>query len=163
MVDADAIHPLAGRTEEIRDSGADFVLTPHAGEMRSLTGASSEEILSDRVAFVRKWASATGSVLLLKGNPTLGGDPNGGVSLNTTGNPGMATAGSGDVLTGTITAMLGAGIAPADATRLAVWIHGRAGDIAAESKGEAGLIAGDIVNRLPDAIAPLERKAEVGS
>lgn len=163
VVDADAIHLLAGRSDEIRASGVDLILTPHAGEMRSLTGASGEEILSDRVAFVRKWAKATGSVLLLKGNPTLVGDPDGGVSLNTTGNPGMATAGSGDVLTGTITAMLGAGIAPPDAARLAVWIHGHAGDIAAESKGEAGLIAGDIIDALPDAIAPLERKAEVGS
>ena len=95
---------------------------------------------------------------LLKGNPTLVASPDGIVSINTTGNPGMATAGSGDVLTGVIAAFLGAGLAGPEAARLGVWVHGRAGDIAADRKGESGAIAGDQIESLPDAIHPLERR-----
>ncbi len=152
VIDADGIHALVGEKEAIRRSDAKIVLTPHLGEMIALTGASKEEILGDPIGFVRQQAADLGAVLLLKGNPTIVADREGAVTLNTTGNPGMATAGSGDVLTGVIGAMLGAGFEPAEATRLAVWLHGRAGDLAAEALGEEGVIARDVIEMLPRAI-----------
>lgn len=152
VIDADGLHPLAGKKKEIRASRAKLVLTPHKGELIALTGAPRKEIEEDPIGFVRRKAIEWGVVLLLKGNPTIVADPEGEVTLNTTGNPGMATAGSGDVLTGVIAAMIGTGYEPADAARLAVWLHGRAGDLAAEALGETGMIAGDIIQALPDVL-----------
>ena len=158
VIDADGLHGLAGGEKRIAKSKADLVLTPHMGEMERLTGASRDEILADRTGFLRARAEELGVTLLLKGNPTLVASPDGIVSINTTGNPGMATAGSGDVLTGVIAAFLGAGLAGPEAARLGVWVHGRAGDIAADRKGESGAIAGDQIESLPGAIRPLERR-----
>ncbi|MFH1277944.1 MAG: NAD(P)H-hydrate dehydratase [Candidatus Eisenbacteria bacterium] len=160
VVDADGLHALAGREKEVASSKADLVLTPHLGEMESLTGAGREEILDDPTGFVRAWAKRLRATLLLKGNPTLVADPDGLVSINTTGNPGMATAGSGDVLTGVIAALLGSRMPGKDAARLGVWLHGRAGDLAAARLGEAGLTAGDQIEHLPYAMLPLERAAK---
>lgn len=160
VVDADGLHALAGREGEVASSKADLVLTPHLGELESLTGAGRGEISADPAGFVRSWAKKFRAVLLLKGNPTLVADPEGLVSINTTGNPGMATAGSGDVLTGVIAALLGSGMSGKDAARLGVWLHGRAGDLAAERLGETGLVAGDQIEHLPRAMLPLERAAK---
>jgi NAD(P)H-hydrate epimerase len=157
VLDADGLHALAGRKAVVAASGARLVLTPHLGEMEALTGVPRAEILEGRAAFVRTWSAELRSVLLLKGNPTLVASPDGAVTLNTTGNPGMATAGSGDVLTGVIAALLGCGLAPADAARMGVWLHGRAGDRAAERSGEDGLIAGDIIEAIPEVLLALEK------
>jgi NAD(P)H-hydrate epimerase len=159
VIDAEGLHAIAEEKDAIASSNARIVLTPHLGELEALTGARREAILADRTGFVREWAAAFRAILLLKGNPTLVADPEGVVSINTSGNPGMATAGSGDVLTGTIAALLGAGLSAPEAARLGVWLHGRAGDRAAERKGEAGLVAGDLIESLPDAIRPLEGEA----
>ncbi|MBM3321688.1 MAG: NAD(P)H-hydrate dehydratase [Candidatus Eisenbacteria bacterium] len=159
VIDADGLHAIAGEKDAIASSRARIVFTPHLGELEALSGARRESILADRTGFVREWAAAFRAVLLLKGNPTLVADPEGIVSINTSGNPGMATAGSGDVLTGTIAALLGAGLSAPEAARLGVWLHGRAGDRAAERKGEAGLVAGDLIESLPDALRPLEEEA----
>ncbi len=152
VIDADGLQALAGKKKEIGATNADLILTPHLGELIALTGAPRNEVESDPIGFIRRKAMQWGVVLLLKGNPTLVADPEGGVTLNTTGNPGMATGGSGDVLSGVIAAMIGNGYPPADAARLAVWLHGRAGDLAAEALGEGGMIAGDIIQMLPDAL-----------
>ncbi|RPJ49227.1 MAG: NAD(P)H-hydrate dehydratase [Candidatus Latescibacterota bacterium] len=159
VVDADGLHALARKEDRIASTKASLVLTPHLGELEALTGRARAEILADRVGFVRETSATLCAVLLLKGNPTLVADPSGAVTLNTTGNPGMATAGSGDVLTGCIAALLGRGLVPAEAARLGVWLHGKAGDLAADANGEAGLIAGDIILHLPAAILPLERES----
>ncbi|MBN1825125.1 MAG: NAD(P)H-hydrate dehydratase [Candidatus Eisenbacteria bacterium] len=159
VFDADALRTLAGKEDRMRASRAKVILTPHLGELEAMTGATREAIVEDRIGFVRRWAERVGAILVLKGNPTLVADPEGYVSLNTTGNPGMATAGSGDVLTGIVAALLGTGLGAADAARLGVWLHGRAGDLAAGRKGEAGMIAGDLVEALPATLHPLEKKA----
>jgi NAD(P)H-hydrate epimerase len=159
VIDADGIRALAKKTEWVAASKARVVLTPHLGELEALTGVGRADILADRVGFLREHSASLCSVLLLKGNPTLVADPLGEVTVNTTGNPGMATAGSGDVLTGTIAGLLGSRREAPEAARLGVWLHGRAGDLAAGVKGEAGLIAGDIIESLPAAIRPLEREA----
>ncbi len=158
VIDADGLNALAGEEALLRRSPGTCVLTPHLGEMETLTGVDRRKIGEDRIAFVREWAERLGAVLLLKGNPTLVAGRGGVVSINSTGNPGMATAGSGDVLTGAVAALLGAGMPAEEAARLAVWLHGRAGDLGAARKGEAGLIAGDLIDELPSAMAPLESR-----
>ncbi len=152
VIDADGLNLLAGSRKVLRASRAKLVLTPHLGELMAITGAPKKEIARDPVGFVRRKAAEFDAVLLLKGNPTIVADPDGAVTLNSTGNPGMATAGSGDVLTGIIAGMLGIGFEPPDAARVAVWLHGRAGDLAAEAISETSVIAGDLVQTLPDAI-----------
>jgi NAD(P)H-hydrate epimerase len=159
VIDADGLQALASKSEWLASAKARLVLTPHLGEMEALTGRPRAEILLDRIGFVREWAARFRATLLLKGNPTLVADPNGIVSLNTTGNPGMATAGSGDVLTGTIAALLGCRLSEPEGARLAVWVHGRAGDLAAAAKGEAGLIARDVIESLPAALLGFEEGA----
>jgi NAD(P)H-hydrate epimerase len=156
VIDADGLNALAGEEALLRHSPGPRILTPHMGEMVRLTGVDRVEIEKDRVSFVREWSERLGSVLLLKGNPTLVADTEGIVSINSTGNPGMATAGSGDVLTGAAAAFLGAGLGAGDAARLAVWIHGLAGDIAAKRRGEAGVVAGDLIDDLPSAAVSVE-------
>lgn len=168
VLDADALNALGGRKELIKKVNAPVVLTPHAGEMvrllmlhaagRSTKKAEGEirkELETARVAVSRAYARETGACLVLKGAPTVIADPEGRVLLNTTGNPGMATAGTGDVLTGMIAGFLGQGLNPLDASCLAVFMHGLAGDIAARSKGMHSLIASDIIGAIPEAFLSL--------
>ena len=149
VLDADAINSLA----EMQWSGAEsgpLVLTPHPGELARLTGAAP----NDRESQIRaadELAQRTGATIVVKGGPTKVVGPS-GVWTNSTGNPGMATAGSGDVLTGIVAALLGQALSPWDAARLAVWLHGHAGDIAADLCGEAGMTAMDILDALPAAL-----------
>ena len=128
-----------------------IVLTPHPGEFARLTGASAADRAA-QIAAASKLAEQTNAVIVLKGAPSViiaSGD----VWTNVTGNPGMATAGSGDVLTGMITSLLGQGLSPWDAARLGVWIHGRAGDLAAQRLGQAGMTAETICSCVPEAVA----------
>ncbi|NNE07205.1 MAG: NAD(P)H-hydrate dehydratase [Gemmatimonadetes bacterium] len=156
VVDADGIHAAAEHREKIASSPAGLVFTPHLGEFVALTGQEKAVVAKDPAGAVARTAHELNAVVLLKGNPTLVGDPSGFVTLNTTGNPGMATAGSGDVLTGMIAALIGQGYDAPHATRLAVWIHGRAGDIGAGKHGEASLIASDIIASIRGAIATID-------
>jgi ADP-dependent NAD(P)H-hydrate dehydratase len=150
VVDADALNALAPFTDEYRNRASPLVLTPHPGEFARLSGRSADEIRLQREELAVEFAAKFGVVLLLKGANTLVTD---GTRLfrNSTGNPGMATGGSGDVLTGTIGALLAQGLSPFDAAVLGAWIHGRAGDLASADLGEIGLTAADIVERLPQA------------
>jgi NAD(P)H-hydrate epimerase len=142
-----------------RADRVDIVVTPHAGEAERLTGESRDAIAADRIAFARRSAIAMGGTFLLKGNPTIVADQHGVVTLNTTGNSGMATAGAGDVLTGLIAGLLAQGMDGAEAARAGAWLHGRAGDLAAGARGFRSIIAGDLVEFLPDAIREVDERA----
>ncbi len=148
VVDADALNALAGHTGLLSKAKGPRVLTPHAGEMARLAGlpASGEARFNRKIVLdlARQW----NSVVLLKGPRTLVVSPQGDVYVNTTGNPGMATAGSGDVLTGVIAAFLAQGLSPFQAARWGAYAHGAAGDRAARQKGRCAMIASDIIDRL---------------
>ncbi len=109
----------------------------------------------DRINTAISFSKETRTYLVLKGVPTIVAEPDGNAFINTTGNPGMATAGSGDVLTGIIASLLGQGLNPIDSSVLGVYLHGLAGDIAAKARGEHSLIASDIIDSLPDAFLKL--------
>lgn len=152
VLDADAINVLAtlAREESATDLGP-LVLTPHPGELERLTAAPASD-REAQVAAAKSFAERTGAVIVVKGGPTVvvSGEQ---VWTNSTGNPGMATAGSGDVLTGVIASMLGQRLSAWQAACLGVWVHGLAGDIAAEAHGQAGMTACEILDALPSAIA----------
>jgi NAD(P)H-hydrate epimerase len=112
-------------------------------------------VQADRVGHARRLAAETHAVVVLKGARTVVAAPDGWAAINPTGNPGMGTGGSGDVLTGVIGGLLAQGVAPLAAARLGVWVHGAAGDRAAAARGQLGLIAGDLLAELPPAFAAL--------
>ncbi len=151
ILDADALNNLAGQTEVLGQLQRPVVITPHPGEFSRLTGRDTKEIQGDRETHAVGFAaSARNLTLVLKGAETIVTDGQ-RVYTNTTGNPGMATGGSGDVLTGVIAALIAQGMDPFDAACLGVYAHGLAGDIARDNNGMVGLIAGDIVDALADA------------
>jgi len=151
IIDADGLNNLAGIKDWPGKRKAEVILTPHPGEMKRLwQGLFREEIPSQRQEQAVKLAQQTETTVALKGAGTVISDGE-KVYINKTGNPGMATAGSGDVLTGVITALMGQGLSNFDATVLGVYIHGLAGDIAAEKNGQVSLIATDIIDALGNA------------
>jgi NAD(P)H-hydrate epimerase len=127
------------------------VLTPHPGEAGRLLRVGAAEVQRDRLGSARRIAEATGAIVVLKGRRSIVAHPDGRIAFNASGNPGMATAGSGDALTGVVGALLARGLAPFDAARLGTYVHGAAGDVAAGRIGEEGMIAGDLIAALPDA------------
>ena len=168
VLDADAVNVLAGKRDLLEKVKAPVVLTPHAGEMARLLKSPARtsrkegeehalrrSIEENRVFISRSFAQETGVYLVLKGAPTLIADPEGKIFINTTGNPGMATAGAGDVLTGMLSACLGQGLNPLDAACAAVYMHGLAGDKAADARGMHSLIASDIIEMIPQAFLSL--------
>lgn len=162
VLDADGINAFAGRAAEIAGRSEETVLTPHPGELGRLLGISTSEVQEDRIAAARRAAVETESVVVLKGHRTLVVTPGGEVHVNATGNPGMASGGTGDVLTGMIAGLLAQGLGALDAARLGVYLHGLAGDLAAARTGEAALTAGDLLTHLPAAFLELE-EGEDGS
>ena len=148
VVDADALNALGVPDKPFRPN---IVLTPHSGEFARLTGKPMPSEEQDRIAAAREFSQRLNVTLVLKGHATIVAQGN-RVSVNTTGNPGMATGGSGDVLTGTITSFLGQGFEPFDAARLGVYLHGLAGDFAAERLGQASVLATSIIESLPEAL-----------
>ena len=151
VLDADALNAMAGHLGELKTRDAETVLTPHPGEMARLLAVSTVEVEADRVAAVRRAAAESGAVVVLKGHRTLIADAAGAVHVNPTGNPGMASGGSGDVLTGLITALLAQGYDALTAAQLGVYLHGLAGDLAVEKIAAEGLRAGDLIDFLPPA------------
>ena len=157
VIDADGLNAFAGTASGLSAGGAPRVITPHLGEASRLTDMPTPELEAHRLDAAREWAMTLGVVLVLKGAPTVTAAPDGRVTVNPTGNPGMATAGMGDVLTGVIAALIGQGLAAYDAARLGAYLHGLAGDRAAERIGPRGLAAGDLLDRLPEVLGELER------
>ncbi|UCE17813.1 MAG: NAD(P)H-hydrate dehydratase [Gemmatimonadota bacterium] len=152
VIDADGLNALAGHHDCLADRKAELILTPHAGELSRLIDRPIGEIEAHRISLAQKVGEDLGVVLVLKGAPTVVADPTGTVHINSTGNAGMATAGCGDVLTGLIAGLLAQGLKGPEAAVAGVFLHGAAGDLAAEKKGTLGVIAGDIAEKIPAAI-----------
>jgi len=152
VIDADGLNALAKDLSPLKDTAAEVVVTPHPGELSRITGRPVSEIASDPVMAATEFSGEFGVVVVLKGAPTVIAGPDGEFYVNWTGNAGMATGGSGDVLTGSIAGLIGQGLSPREASITAVFLHGKAGDIARDRKGEMGLVAGDILDLLPEAV-----------
>lgn len=159
VVDADALNAFAGHAGELKGRREATVLTPHPGELSRLLGLPAAELQEDRVAAARRAAEETGAIVVLKGSLTLIADPHRRVWINPTGNPGMGTGGTGDVLTGITAGLIAQRKAFSwevlDAVLLAVYLHGLAGDLAAGRQGEQALAAADLLDFLPAAFAAL--------
>jgi ADP-dependent NAD(P)H-hydrate dehydratase / NAD(P)H-hydrate epimerase len=156
VVDADGLNILAGDPSALKAMGRPAVLTPHPGEFGRLIGRTAAEVQADRIGLARSFAVEHDVHLVLKGYRTLVASPHGDVFVNPTGNPGMATAGSGDVLSGLIAAFIAQEKDVLGGTLAAVYLHGRSGDLAAAKLGERSLIAGDLIRYLPAAIKEME-------
>jgi NAD(P)H-hydrate epimerase len=185
VLDADGINAFVGKTELLNGQKRVLVLTPHPGEFARLLGRSTVDVQADRVSLARDFAQQHELHLVLKGHRTIYASPSGQVFVNSTGNPGMGTGGSGDVLTGILAGLLGQallalpptnrgsnGKEPAEATSqfgpleeviaLGIHLHGLAGDLAAETRGEKSLVASDIMGHLPSAFLKLEALHRAG-
>lgn len=149
LIDADGINALASDVSVLKDRQVPIVITPHPRELSRLTGLTVEEIQNNRIEVATRYATAWGVTLVLKGHNTVVACPAGEVFINSSGNPGMATAGSGDVLSGIIAGLIAQGLRTQDAAIAGVYIHGCAGDRAAAELGQRGLIAGDLIDYLP--------------
>jgi NAD(P)H-hydrate epimerase len=160
LIDGDGLTAMAMDVGILRERKSPTILTPHPGEMARLSGKSVAEIDKNKIAILQEAAKNLNSIIVLKGAHSLIGYPEGEVFVNLSGNAGMASAGSGDVLTGCIAAMYGLGLKPHEATRKGVFLHGLAGDLAAEKKGMDGITARDIMEYLPAALKK-DRAGEV--
>ena len=156
VLDADGLNIVAARPGALKAMAGPVVLTPHPGEFARLIGRTVEEVLRHRLELAPEFAVRNGVTLVLKGHRTLVAGPDGRVFVNPTGNPGMATGGSGDVLGGMIAAGLGQKAGLPEAVLAAVYAHGLAGDVAADRLGERALVAGDIIRCLPPALRAME-------
>jgi NAD(P)H-hydrate epimerase len=152
VVDADGVNALVGSLDILKKVKAPIVMTPHPGEMGRLLGSSSGYVQKDRVGCAAGFAVKYKVTLVLKGAGTVIATPDGRIFINSTGNPGMATGGTGDVLTGMIGSLLAQGYTASQAACLGVYLHGLAGDLAAKEIGEMGMIAGDLIEKIPAAI-----------
>jgi NAD(P)H-hydrate epimerase len=151
LIDGDGLTAIASDLDGIQRRTAPTVLTPHPGEMSRITGIPTEEILADPIPVVQGITKELDVIVVLKGAHSLIGLPDGRVFINPSGNSGMASAGSGDVLTGTVAAAYGLGLPLEEAVRTGVFLHGFAGDLASGERGEDGITARDILENLPDA------------
>lgn len=165
VLDAGALTLLSGNLSLLKEAPHPLVLTPHPGEMARLLNTTVVEVEKDRLNTAKKFAETWQVTLVLKGARTLVALPSGEVYINTTGNSGMASGGTGDVLTGLLTGLMGQGISSKDAALAGVYLHGLAGDRSAALLGEAGLAATDLIEELPDAInllsSPLDETANI--
>lgn len=152
VIDADGLNNLVNHLGIFPKRRHPTVLTPHPGEMARLAKTDAKTVAKERVKIAKNFAAAHGVHLVLKGGRTVVATPEGAIYINPTGGPGMATAGTGDALTGMIAAFLARGIPAGDAVISAVYIHGLAGDLAASKAGEIGMIASDLIENIPEAI-----------
>ncbi len=155
VIDADGINCLADNPAILNQKKADIILTPHPGEMARLLACTPNAIQENRLDAAKQFAADHDVFVVLKGARTLIAGPDGHTFVNPTGNPGMASGGMGDVLTGMVAGYLAQGYPPAVAARLAVYVHGRAADQAAESKGPYGYIASEVATAIPQAVRVL--------
>jgi hydroxyethylthiazole kinase-like uncharacterized protein yjeF len=159
VIDADGITALASRLDILKQRKGSVVLTPHPGEMARLAGTTTEQVQADRIGVSKAFATSYNSIIVLKGNRTVIATPDQEVYINPTGNPGMASGGTGDVLTGMIGGLVAQGLPLLEAAKWGVFLHGLAGDLAAQEIGEIPLIASDIIDYLPDALAEVKARA----
>jgi len=152
LIDGDALTAVSDNPEILRRRKAATILTPHMGEMARLTGKSAAEISVNKITVLKETAMKLKATIVLKGAHSLVGTSDGNIYINLSGNSGMATAGSGDVLTGCIAAMYGMGLKSENAARKGVFLHGYAGDLAAMQKGTDGMTAEDIMSFLPQSL-----------
>ncbi|MGH7381589.1 MAG: NAD(P)H-hydrate dehydratase [Candidatus Methylomirabilales bacterium] len=156
VIDADGITALARQPEVLSKASVPVILTPHPGELGRMLWVPKEEVIEKRIPIAQKVTSTYNVTLVLKGARTLIAEPGGAVHINPTGNPGMATAGVGDVLTGVIAGLISQGLAPAIAAVVGVYLHGLAGDLACQQLGPEAMIASDLLEKLPEAIRALK-------
>lgn len=152
VIDADGINAFIGHTDILKGIDVPIVITPHPGEMARLLGVSPSDVQQDRIGIARRFSTEYHLYLVLKGARTIVAEPSGAVYINPTGNPGMSTAGTGDILTGIIAGLIAQHSDVGKAVRFGVFLHGLAGDQAAKKKGEIGMIAGDLMDMIPEAI-----------
>ena len=161
VLDADGLNAFEGHVAELNGRGRSLVITPHPGEMARLVGSSVAAVQRDRLNVARTFAREHGVIVVLKGHRTVIAEPDGVVWVNTTGNPGMATGGTGDILTG-----MAAGLIAQNRERIteaviaAVHLHGLAGDVACETMGEQSLVATDLLTALPEAFRRVQKAAQ---
>ena len=161
VVDADGLNAFEGRTDELKGNGRTLVITPHPGEMARLAGCTIADVQKDRLGVARKFAREREVIVVLKGHRTLVVHPDGEAWVNTTGNPGMATGGTGDILTGMVAGMIVQHSKDAFSAVLgAVHLHGLAGDVMRERVGEHSLVATDLLTGLPEAFRRTREMAE---
>ncbi len=154
LLDADGLNAFEGRP--LRRNKAPLLITPHYGEAARLTGRLIAEVARDPAGWARRFAHQSGAIVCLKSTPMLTAAPSEPLILNASGNPGMATAGAGDALSGVISGLLAQGMEPPEAAAVGCFVHGLAGDVAARRKGMRGMIATDIVEAIPAALVALE-------
>ena len=158
VLDADALNALSKDVSILENKKAEIIITPHPGEMSRLTGRSTREIQENRISIAEEFSSKYGVITVLKGSKTIIASPDGTIYINQTGNPGMATGGTGDVLTGIIAGLVGQDLKPFDASAVGVYLHGLAGDNVVKIKGIHGLKASDLVEELPHTILSILAK-----
>ncbi len=157
VLDADALNALTERASLLTECKIPPVLTPHPGEMARLEiGATAQTVNADRIGTARRFARERGVFVVLKGARTVVARPDGLVAICPTGNPGMATAGTGDVLTGMVVGLLAQGVPTWEAACAATYFHGAAGDLAAQHLGQAGMVAGDVIAQIPYALQQIQ-------
>lgn len=155
LIDADGLNCVAAQPDMLRAASQPVVLTPHPGEMARLTGTGTAEVQARRLEIARSFAGHSGCYVVLKGARTVVAAPDGWAWINPTGNPGMASGGMGDALAGIIGGLLAQGYQPAEACQLGVFVHGSAGDLAVQEIGPVGILARDVIDRLPRSLQSL--------
>ena len=158
VLDADALNCIAKEVSILGGGDAPLVVTPHPGELARLLGISVSEVQGNRVYYSELLAKKYNIIVILKGSETVVSSYNKETYINKTGNPGMATAGSGDVLTGIVASLIGQGLDVFEASKLGVYLHGKAGDLSSDRLGEHGMLASDIIDDLPIAIKNMEKE-----
>jgi NAD(P)H-hydrate epimerase len=162
VIDADGLNAFADDPDRLTGrEGRDVIITPHPGEMARLVRMSTDEVQANRLDIARNFAAAHHAYVVLKGHRTLVATPDEKVFINPTGNPGMATGGTGDVLTGMIAACLAQSLDAEAACKLAVYLHGMAGDLADADSGDVSLIARDLIAHIGDAVQELTGRRRV--
>ena len=161
VLDADGLNAFEGCAKELSGKGRSLVITPHPGEMARLLGCTIAEVQRDRINVARKFAREHELIVVLKSHRTLIAQPSGEVWVNTTGNPGMATGGTGDILTGMVAGLIAQKPGRIfEAVIAAVHLHGLAGDVACETIGEHSLVATDLIKALPEAFRRVRQSAQ---
>jgi NAD(P)H-hydrate epimerase len=164
VLDADGINALVDRLDAVKRARAPLILTPHPGEMGRLVKCSAEEVQNKRLSLVQSFSEQYGITLVLKGARTLVGGHGGKLAINSTGNPGLASGGTGDVLTGLIAGFLAQGLSPFDSACAGVFCHGKAADRLARRWGDRGMLATDLLPEIPVILKSLtEQSNSAGS